>query len=242
MAKKHKVHRNPNAWKKDIQVLTCLLRLRCQPPVPYSIIANLLLKTKPSLMVKLSEKVAPSEVTVENGMADWMEKYLEEVYDNLEKWESEPWKLARGWNEDVVREMMRVAGLDVTGGGYEVMDEGELALQIKWKKNGDCKLKRRDCRVLVLNDLRASWVDANEETDKVNCWRVLHQAGHFAILEQRELRSQIEILHQHCKERRCRTFEGCSTAQTRRTEIFGWCSSSKVPFRVRDISSLDELE
>lgn len=125
-------------------------------------------------MVKLSEKLAPSEMTVDKGMADWMEKYLEEVYDNLEKWESEPWKLARGWNEDAVREMFRVTGLDVTGGGFEVMDEAELALQIKWKRDGDCKWKPHDCRELELNALRASGIDTNEEADKVKCWRLLH--------------------------------------------------------------------
>ena len=89
-------------------------------------------------MVKLSEKVAPSNV---NGATGWMEKYLEEIYDKSEMWESEPWALARGWNEDVVREMLRVAGLDMTEGGFEVMDEAELALQIKWKRGGDCKSK-----------------------------------------------------------------------------------------------------
>ncbi len=220
MAKEHKVHRNPNAWKKDIQVLTCLFRLRCQPPIPYRIIANLLLKTKPILMVELSEKIAPSEVTVEKGMADWMEKYLEEVYDNLEKWESEPWKLARVWNEDVVKEMLRVAGLDMTGGGFEVMDEAELTLQVKWKRGGDCELKPHDCGDLVLNDLRASWINTNQEADKVSL-HSLEQAKCFSILDSRELRASIEILRRNYKQQRYRAFKRCPTEQTRRTEIFG---------------------
>ncbi|KAL5321883.1 hypothetical protein ACEPPN_009846 [Leptodophora sp. 'Broadleaf-Isolate-01'] len=144
---KHKVHRNPNAWKKDIQVLTCILRLRSQPPVPYSLIASLLLQTRPSLMVRLSEKVAPRNATTEEeDMQTWLEMYLKDVYEKGEVWGSEAWKMAREWDEDSVREMVRSAGLELGGSGGEeegkeggsvVMDEEELELQIKWKKEGD---------------------------------------------------------------------------------------------------------
>ncbi|KAH7419943.1 hypothetical protein BKA64DRAFT_699946 [Cadophora sp. MPI-SDFR-AT-0126] len=138
---KHKVHRSPNAWKKDIQVLTCLLRLRCQPPVPYSVISSLLLQTRPSLMVGLSAKVAPEVVTPEKGLQEWLENYLQNIYEKGEEWESEAWKLAREWNGDAVRDMVSSAGLGIGDGGQEdefmVMGEEELDLQIRWRKEGD---------------------------------------------------------------------------------------------------------
>ncbi|PVH85317.1 hypothetical protein DL98DRAFT_511781 [Cadophora sp. DSE1049] len=140
---KHKVHRSPNAWKKDIQVLTCLLRLRCQPPIPYSLISSLLLQTRPSLMVRLSTRVAPKDVTPGKGLQEWLEMYLQDIYEKGEEWESEAWKLAREWNEDAVRDMVRSAGLgvrdEVAGweDGFVVMGEEELELQIRWRKKGD---------------------------------------------------------------------------------------------------------
>ncbi|KAH8786106.1 hypothetical protein BGZ57DRAFT_950826 [Hyaloscypha finlandica] len=44
--KKNKVHSyHKDAWKRDILLLTCILRMRVQPVVPYSDIAELFLRT-----------------------------------------------------------------------------------------------------------------------------------------------------------------------------------------------------
>ncbi|PBP19029.1 hypothetical protein BUE80_DR010087 [Diplocarpon rosae] len=131
MAKKTK--RRAYAWKKDIQVMTCLLRLRCQPPVPYHLIAALLLRTSPSV----PKRVVPKEAGLERSSREWLEKYLQEVYDGSEKWESEAWKVARNWNATGVREMLKSAGLDIQGRRFVVMREDELVLQIKWRREGD---------------------------------------------------------------------------------------------------------
>jgi hypothetical protein len=45
-----------NAWKEDILLLTCILRLRVQPAVPYSNIADLFLKSLSNRLSALAEK------------------------------------------------------------------------------------------------------------------------------------------------------------------------------------------
>tara|TARA_R110002060_G_scaffold51441_2_gene62419 strand:- start:790 stop:1089 length:300 start_codon:yes stop_codon:yes gene_type:complete len=84
--------------------------------------------------------VAPKDVTSENGLQEWLEMYLQDIYEKGEEWESEAWKLAREWSEDAVRDMVRRAGLAVGGKDeFVVMDEEELELQIRWRREGDCK-------------------------------------------------------------------------------------------------------
>ncbi|KAI6709603.1 hypothetical protein JHW43_007873 [Diplocarpon mali] len=160
-----KTNRKATAWKEDIQIMTimflvlkssrqilehqssqktmlirlkCLLRLRCQPAVPYHMIAALLLETQPSVV----EDFAPEEASLENSRREWLEKYLEEIYDGSEKWESEAWKSARSCDETVVRDVLKVTGLDVQESEFAVMEEDELLLQIKWRKEGDLKHRR----------------------------------------------------------------------------------------------------
>ncbi|KAG4428665.1 hypothetical protein IFR05_015853 [Cadophora sp. M221] len=104
-------------------------------------------------MVRLSEKVAPKNVmTGEEDMQMWLEMYLRDVYEKGEVWGSEAWKMAREWNGDGVSVVVGSAGLVMGGaragaggeevggeeeGGFVVMDEEELELQIRWKKEGD---------------------------------------------------------------------------------------------------------
>lgn len=56
MMLKHKIHRSHNAHKRDILLLTSLLRLRTTPTVPYSSIAEILLRTLPSPISKLAKQ------------------------------------------------------------------------------------------------------------------------------------------------------------------------------------------
>ncbi|KAG4425210.1 hypothetical protein IFR04_001577 [Cadophora malorum] len=64
--------------------------------------------------------------------------YLQDIYEKGEEWEIEAWRLAREWSEDAVRDMVRRAGLAVGGKDeFVVMDEEELGLQIRWRREGD---------------------------------------------------------------------------------------------------------
>ncbi|KAI9048603.1 hypothetical protein LZ554_007435 [Drepanopeziza brunnea f. sp. 'monogermtubi'] len=126
-----------NTWKKDIELVTSLFRLRCQPPIPYPIIAGLLLKTLPSVIARLAETEKSEDKNQERGVKEWLEMYLEQVYDGSENLQSEGWKSARSWDEAVVKELLMLSGLDKNGNEYQVMGEEELALQIKWKSEGD---------------------------------------------------------------------------------------------------------
>ncbi|KAJ5041096.1 uncharacterized protein L3040_005650 [Drepanopeziza brunnea f. sp. 'multigermtubi'] len=141
MSKEHKASQSgsasANAWKKDIELVTCLFRLRCQPPIPYPIIAGLLLKTLPSVIGRIAETERSEDKNPERGMKEWLEMYLEQVYDGSENLQSEGWKSARSWDEAVVKELLILSGLNLNGNEYQVMGEKELALQIKWKSEGD---------------------------------------------------------------------------------------------------------
>ncbi|KAL2071620.1 hypothetical protein VTL71DRAFT_12855 [Oculimacula yallundae] len=137
----------------DMELLTCLLRLRCSPPVPYSVIASLLLQRDTSFLGK--DWGGEGE-----RLKLWLEAFLREVYERAEEWESEAWKLARRWRREHVRELVGGLGLVLGSGcgsgsrsgggnrnvstsiageddGYVVMEDAGLELQIKWKKEGD---------------------------------------------------------------------------------------------------------
>jgi hypothetical protein len=140
MAKVHKVHWGKDAWKKDILLLTCILRLRVQPSVPYHEIANFFLRTLSALMVHLANKVVPDEIRptfMGKGMKEWLVGYLKEDFNAAEFWESQTWLKARETDEAVVREMLRIAGFGEMG--YVLADEEEMELQIRWRRDGDWK-------------------------------------------------------------------------------------------------------
>jgi hypothetical protein len=137
MAKRHKVHKNNNAWKRDILLLTCILRLRVQPSVPYPEIVDLFLRTQPTRMVRLAKVVLKEAASTLVGeeMKGWLVGYLEEDFKGAEHGEFGTWKKAREMDESVVGEMLRVAGLDSQG--YVLAAQEEMNLQIRWRKEGD---------------------------------------------------------------------------------------------------------
>jgi hypothetical protein len=140
MAKAHKVHRSKDAWKKDILLLTCILRLRVQPLLPYLEIADLFLQKIAAHIAHLVKKTAPQELwptLVEKGTKEWLVGYLEDGFKAAEFWESQTWLKAREIDEMVVKEMLRVTGLDERG--YVLAAEEETRLQIRWRKEGDWK-------------------------------------------------------------------------------------------------------
>ncbi|KAE8448106.1 hypothetical protein EG329_009871 [Mollisiaceae sp. DMI_Dod_QoI] len=138
---KHKTHRNAS-WKRDTLLLTCILRLRIQPSIPYPSIAELLLSTLPDIAQGLANKAAPRDLrpTLADdkiALKKWLEGYLEERYKLAEDWGSEPWQLARDFDTGIVIEILRVMGLNEQG--FEVMGDKEVDLQIMWRKKGDWK-------------------------------------------------------------------------------------------------------
>jgi hypothetical protein len=139
MVKQHKVYyRIP--WKRDVTLLTSILRLHCQPTPSYKEISELLIKTWPSAMSKLAKDVVPKEtqaavLTSDKGIKEWLSQYLKERYELSEEWGSEPWITARHKDKSMVEEILRVTGSKEKG--YEVMDKEEMRLQMKWKREND---------------------------------------------------------------------------------------------------------
>lgn len=116
---KKKPHRAQGAWKKDVLRLTILLRLRCAPSVPYSVIADILVATKTRIVGHLLRLLGPDSwpvvgdipevIPVEDHLCTasldvgekeriWVEKnqkwftgYLQEVCEKAEREDSVHW-------------------------------------------------------------------------------------------------------------------------------------------------------
>lgn len=139
MAEITQPYKSTDSWKRDIILLTCILRLHCQPSIPYEEIANFLLTTWPRDMQRFAELCIlyhPEELSNYFGsMGAWMTGYLSQSFETAEENRSELWNLARGWDKDIVRTILGIVGL--SSKGYGMVDEHEMNLQINWRKEGD---------------------------------------------------------------------------------------------------------
>lgn len=74
-----------------------------------------------------------------DAMKEFKEEYtiefLPRLFETCEKEEVDAWKLAKEWEDATVCEILKHTGLGELG--YEVADEGEMNLQILWRKTGD---------------------------------------------------------------------------------------------------------
>ncbi len=140
--------------------------------MPYPIIANLLLKTKHRVVRRLVEDCAPKRVCSalieeeENAVGrdegngkgkgkdvkevrGWLERYLKQGYERVEREESACWKVVRGWDVDVAREMIgKLVEEGVLGGErYKVMGDQELKVQMQWRRGRNWKAGSEPCEV-----------------------------------------------------------------------------------------------
>jgi len=127
-------------WERDVILLTSILRLHCQPPPSYKLIAELLIKTWSDIIWKLAKDVVSIDTQAEilaseAGTKNWLTEYLQQRYELAEEWGSELWITARDKDRSMAEEILRVTGLNEMG--YEVIDEEEMQLQMKWKKEDD---------------------------------------------------------------------------------------------------------
>ncbi|KAF8852150.1 hypothetical protein BDZ45DRAFT_749909 [Acephala macrosclerotiorum] len=139
---KHKIHRTPS-WKRDTLLLTCILRLRIQPPTPYPLIVSLLFVNLPEIAHKLATKQSPRDLrpTItqdEQKLMKWLEKYLEERYKLAEDWASATWIQARDWDIGIVKEILEALGLNRIG--FVVRGNQDTKLQISWGDKGDWRV------------------------------------------------------------------------------------------------------
>jgi hypothetical protein len=136
-----RIHRNDASWKKDIDLLICILRLRCQPLIPYPLIASYLLSAFTIPILRRAGfhisaiRNIPQGFDVVKETAGWMETHLPEIFEGEERVEGKIWKRAKGWDEGSVEEMLRISELDEEG--YRVVGREEMELQIEWRRRGD---------------------------------------------------------------------------------------------------------
>jgi hypothetical protein len=138
MVNVHQVHRSSDTWERDITLLACILRLRCQPPVPYEDIADVLLTLLPAPTRKLAERLAPHDIQVsflEHGIRTWLTDYLQNVFENAELLESKPWMVALAWSRELVGAILSVTKSNLKG--HSVIEDDEMGLQIRWRKEND---------------------------------------------------------------------------------------------------------
>jgi hypothetical protein len=138
MPKLHKIHHSAHAFQGDISLLTCILRLRILPAVPYSLISDIILTSWPGHALRLASKTLPENLQegfLKSEAKWWLVELLEETYSDAEKREIEQWVLARERRREDVEAILRVAGLERKG--FVVMTREEVNVQIKWRRDGD---------------------------------------------------------------------------------------------------------
>jgi hypothetical protein len=139
MEENFKICQGSNLWKRDITLLCCVLRLRCQPVVPYEAIADVILDLLPNVADRLAQQVgAAGEFRPPRGRIKLLlAEHLQQSFEYAERWSTELWKSTQDWSMNVIGEVLRVTELHKKG--YMVMDDAEVRLQIKWRKEGNWK-------------------------------------------------------------------------------------------------------
>lgn len=134
-----KISQDSNLWNRDITLLCCVLRLRYQPVVPYEAIADVILDLLPNVADRLAKRIGASGgFGIPKGrMKLWLAEYLQQSFEGAEHWSNELWNAAQDLGMDMVGEVLRVTKLHKKG--YMVMDDVEVRLQIKWRKEGNWK-------------------------------------------------------------------------------------------------------
>lgn len=134
------IHEDPDNWKRDITLLCCVLRLRFQPTVPYTAIADVILELFSYLVDELGKRVGPiNGLEPEQGrMKPWLVEYLQQAFEYTEHWETEPWVVVtQGWSMDMAMQVLKLTQLDRKG--FSVVEDDEMRLQIKWRREGSWK-------------------------------------------------------------------------------------------------------
>jgi hypothetical protein len=161
MEENYKIRQDSNVWKRDITLLCCVLRLRCQPVVPYETIADVILDLLPGVPERLAGRVGAwaGFGPPKGRMKLWLAEYLQQSFEYAEHWNTELWSATQDWAMDIVGEVLRVSQLYEKG--FTVADDAEVRLQIKWRKEGNWKAGSTPLgRPLAVGVLRAATADA----------------------------------------------------------------------------------
>ncbi|KAG9239640.1 hypothetical protein BJ875DRAFT_436398 [Amylocarpus encephaloides] len=152
---RHKGKRGGTPWTKDITLITCILRLRAQPPVPYPRIADFLISKKLATNQQLASQTTSSAHSrdAHTELKEWMMDFLPGMLETAEKEKATGWEMAREWDDGVVGEILQATKL--AGEGYRVVEREEMEMQIKWRREGDWRagsepLSRPLGRALIL--------------------------------------------------------------------------------------------
>ncbi|EPE28609.1 hypothetical protein GLAREA_09730 [Glarea lozoyensis ATCC 20868] len=103
------------ASMEEIKFLICVLRLRCQPPVPYPHIESYL-----------------------NQIMGLSHEKLSDIFDREEREETNLWEDAKTCDDWNVERILIISGVDREG--YRLAERKETDAQIKWRRTKDWKV------------------------------------------------------------------------------------------------------
>lgn len=128
-----------HAWTRDIMLLCYVLRLRCQPSVPFEAIADIILSLWGDVVEALARQIGGPGVSkaVENGVRPWLIDYLRQSVDNNGQCSTELLGATRAWAVETIQVVLDLTELNTRR--YRVMDDSEVQLQLRWKQEGSWK-------------------------------------------------------------------------------------------------------
>jgi len=87
------------------------------------------------MMLRFAKKEANRKILLECDLKQWLTGWLEESFNYREERELGTWAKAKDWDEEAVREIMRIEGLNEKG--YVVAGMEEMNYQIRWRREED---------------------------------------------------------------------------------------------------------
>lgn len=128
-----------HAWKRDIMLLCCVLRFRCQPSVPFEAIADIILSLWRDVVEVLARQIGGpgASIAVENGIRLWLIDYLRQSFEHNGQCSMELLGATRAWAVETIQLVLDLTGLNTQR--YRVVEDSEVQLQLRWKQEGSWK-------------------------------------------------------------------------------------------------------
>lgn len=139
MEETNSINQGSHAWMRDIMLLCCVLRLRCQPSVPFEAIADIILSLWRDVVEALARQIGGPGVSraVENGIRSWFIDYLRQSFEHNGQCSTELLGATRAWAVETIQVVLDPTELDTRR--YRVMEDSEVHLQLRWKQEGSWK-------------------------------------------------------------------------------------------------------
>src|ERR1700712_3894183 len=105
MEENSSINQHSHAWTRDIMLLCCVLRLRCQPSVPFEAIADIILSLWRDIVEALARQLCGAGVSraVEKGIRSWLVDYLRQSFEHNGQCNMELLGATRAWAVETIQ-------------------------------------------------------------------------------------------------------------------------------------------